>query len=303
MRHFIESHFGIVLILACFGGLVIPGLDRLPNVWVVIALSTMMFVSCYKLRDGGLDAIRWRDVLLFYVLRFVVLPVLLWWLAGIFAPSYATSVFLLSVLPAGVASPAFVNIYGGTVAISFAVVVLSQLLTPFLIPLQFSWMSGVAVTPSLTALFFTMVWGIFVPMAAYALLKKHRRMGDYFYRQNKFFSILLVAFIIALALAKQRDVIFTSGWELLITLAIAFLCFACYIVFGWLCVLHRPRIERITYSVCSGFNNAALGLSLALLHFTPDVILFMAISEVAWAMLPIMFRGWLRWIGTGELEN
>lgn len=294
MRAFIETHSGTVLLIASFIGLTLPGFDLLPNGTVVIALALLMFISCYKLRDGGLSAIRWRDVAMFYVLRFVLLPVALWWLTRLLAPQYAISVFLLTVLPAGLASPAFVNIYGGAVAISFAVVIVSQLLTPFLIPLQFSFVNGAAVSPSISALFFSMVWCILMPMLAYAIARKHRASADYFYRYNKLFSILLVAFIIGLALAKQRTVIFTSGWDLLIILTISFLCFACYILFGWLCAIHRPEPERITYAACSGFNNAALGLSLALLHFQPDIILFMAVAEFVWALLPVMFRLILR---------
>ncbi len=293
MRTFIETHFGTVLFFSCFAGLFLPGLPKIPSESVVVALALLMFLSCCKLRDGGLETIRWRDVLLFYVLRYMALPVGLWFIAHALVPQWATGVFLLAVLPAGVASPAFANIYGGAVPPAFAIVILSQIAAPLLIPMQFAWESSVSVAPSPYRLFITMVWCIFLPMAAYALFRKHRS-NDYIYARNKLFSVLLIAFIIALAIAKQRDVILLHGTALFVPFIIVLLCYACYIVFGWFCA-RGPRSEHITFAACSSFNNAALGVSLALLHFGPPEVLFMAVSEIGWALLPWMFRGWLMW--------
>lgn len=299
LRRFIEAHFSLVLVLSCLAGLILPGLPTLPNVSVVVALALLMFTSCYRLRDGGLAAIRWGNVALFTLLRYAVLPIMLWLVATLLVPRYATGIFLLSVLPAAVSSPAFAAIYGGTVAPAFAVAIVSQLLAPFLIPLQFAWMSGVAVAPSPTALFSTMIWCILLPMTVYVGTKRHARSAAWMYANNKLLSVLLVAFVIALAVAKQRTVILATGPNLLLILAICLACFALYIMIGW-CLGGEDRAERITFAACSAFNNAALGVSLALLHFGPDVLLFVAVSEIAWALLPGMFKGWLRVMGHGS---
>lgn len=294
MRRFVEHHFTSVLILSCFVGLFLPGLPALPSHTVIIALALLMFISCYRLRDSGLSAISWPSILRFYALRYVVLPVVLWFLMRALAPHYATAVFLLALVPAGVASPAFAAIFGGAVAPAFAIVILSQLAVPFLIPLQFSWESSVTVAPSPLALFITMVWCIFVPMLIWAPLRHHKPVADYFHAQGKFFSILLVAFIIAMAIAKQRDIILGNLAGLALPLMIALSCFFIFIAFGWLLGHGRPRNERIAYATCSSFNNAALGVSLALLHFGPEVILFTAVSEIGWSLLPLMLRLFLR---------
>ena len=293
MKRFIETHFNLVLLLSCAVGLFLPGLASLPNVTVVIALAMLMFISCYRLRDGGFASLRWKDILLFYALRYAVLPGVLFAVANAVVPDYAVGVFLLTTLPAGVASPAFASLYGGAVAPAFAVVIISQLLTPFLIPLQFALLGGVAAAPSPSALFVTMVWCIFLPMLVYAFARRHRRSAAFIHAQNKVWSVLLVAFVIAMAIAKQREIIL-SGHGVLASLAITLLCFITYIAFGWFLPRRRPREERITYACCSSFNNAALGVSLALLHFSPQVILFVAISEIGWATLPVLLSGFLR---------
>jgi len=293
MKHFIETHFGIVLLLSCLVGLVLPGLPQLPNESAVLILALLMFTSCYRLREGGFSSIRWRDIGWFYIGRYVFLPLALWAVAHALVPDYALAIFLLSVLPAGVASPAFAHIYGGVAPPAFAVAIVSQLLAPFLIPLQFSLIGDVAVAPSPAHLFITMVWCIFVPMAIYAMVRKQPKLAGVMIENNKLFSILLVAFVIALAIAKQREVILAGGVALFASLVLTILCFAIYIIAGWFMVPGRPKPERITYATASSFNNAALGVSLALLHFSPAVILFVAVSEIAWSLLPMMFKWWL----------
>src|SRR5262249_49952310 len=104
---------------------------------------------------------------------------------------------------------------------------------------------------------------------------------------------LLIAFIIGLAVSKQRDVILLHGAELLMPFIVILLCYASYIIFGWFCA-RGSCDEHITFSACSSFNNAALGVSLALLHFGSSEILFMALGEIGWALLPWMFKTWLR---------
>lgn len=300
LYRFIENHFGIVLLLSCLAGLFVPGIELLPNETAVFILALLMFLSCYKLQEGGFESMRWRDIVQFYVLRYGLLPVLLWAIARAIVPDYAVGVFLLSVVPAGVSSPAIGSIYGGAVAPGFAIVILSQLAAPFMIPLQFTWLShfdqGTAahIMPSPTQLFTTMVWCILVPMLVHALVKKHQSSAAWFTRHNKFLSVLLIAFVIALAIAKQKEVILASGWGLLGILLITILCYTIYMISGWYLAARQAYPARITYAACSVFNNAALGVSLALLHFPPSVLLFVAVSEIGWAMLPMMFRGWLR---------
>lgn len=294
MRHFIENHFGLLFLISCIGGLIIPGMGNLPNETATLILAALMFISCYKLEGSGLAGIRWRDVSLFYVLRYVLLPPVMWAIAHVVAPDYATGVFLLSTLPAAVSSPALSAIYGGAVPASFAIVIISQLLTPFMIPLQFALMGNVQAAPSPAHLFATMVWCIFVPMIAYALVRRQKHVSNWAHANGKLASMLLIAFVIALAVAKQRDVILSNHIGLLVSLVITLICFTAYMLIGWYAMWKCAREERITFATCSAFNNAALGVSLALLHFPPNVILFVAVSEIGWSLLPLLFKKFLK---------
>jgi len=301
VKHIVETNFGLVLLGGCLFGLVMPGLDLLPNVTAVVVLALLMFVSCFRLGEAGFSHVHWRRVLLFWVMRYGVLPLVLWLVARQLVPELAIGVFLLAVLPAGVSSPAISHIYGGVVAPGFAIVILSQLATPLLIPLQFALVgafdvqaAATQVVPSPVDLFLTMVWCIFVPMMVYGFVRTQRSIADYVLAQNKVLSMLLVAFVIAMAIAKQRDILLLHIPDMALSLVVTVLCFVCFMFAGWFFSRRADRAERITYAACSVFNNAALGVSLALLHFPPPIVLFVAVSEIAWSLLPLLFGFFLR---------
>lgn len=300
VRAFIENHFSLVLVLAALAGLVVPGLPDLPNESAVVTLAFLMFFACYKLRDGGFNTIRWGEVSLFCLLRYGVLPVVLWGIAHVLIPDYATAILLLTTVPSAVSAPALTAIYNGAVPAAFAIAIVSQLATPFMVPMQFTWLSYLELAPAgqvippPSHLFMTMVWCIFVPLLVYSVTRHHKRSAEVFYEKGKLLAILLVSFVIALVIAKQRDVILSNLPHLGVSFVIALCCFGIYIVFGWVFSRGQLPAERITYTTCSGFNNVALSVSLALLHFGADVILFVAIAELGWSLLPMLLGRFLK---------
>lgn len=294
MRHLIETHFGIVLLLSCVAGLLLPELAHVPDYSASVALAMLTYASCFKLRDGGFDEIRWRRIAVFYAGRYIVLPVLLWLIAHHLFPAHATGIFLLALLPTAVSSPAFAHMFGGRVPPAFAIVMVSTCLAPFLIPLQFSWLGDMTVAPSPWPLFKTLAFCVFTPMLLYVFTRTHKQWGNLMYANVKLISIVLVAFVIALVIAKQREVILADLPALAAPLAVCIGCYAVFLTAGWLLSRGASRQARISMATCSGFNNVALGVSVALLHFPPSVILFVAVSEIGWAFLPTLLRAFLR---------
>jgi predicted Na+-dependent transporter len=295
--HFVEQHFTFVLLAACVVGLAVPGMASIPDWTAGFVLGLLTFFSCFKLRDGGFSEIRWRRIALFYLLRYVLLPVVFLWLARALTPDYAMAIFLLALVPTAVSSPAFVSVFGGHVASAFALVLVSTLLAPLLIPLQFAWAESSAVAPAPIFLFKTLVLCVFVPIVFYVFARRYQALSDTIYKRNKFLAIVLVFFIIALVVAKQRDLILADIPAIIPMLLINVACFICFLLAGWFFMPRKRHAQRITFATCSMFNNVALGVSLALLHFPPDVILFVAASEMAWAMLPAIMNLWIRKFG------
>lgn len=261
-------------------------MSGVPDDAASFALAMLTYASCFKLRDGGFSDIRWREILRFYLVRYVIVPVLLFVIVHRLLPDYALGVFLLALVPAAVSSPAFAHMFGGRVPPAFAIVIISTLLAPFLIPLQFMWASDVALDISPFGLFRTLAFCIFLPMVLYVLTRRFTRLANGMYDHVKVISILLVAFVIALVIAKQRSVILADIPALMLPFIVCLICYILFMLSALWLARKEQRDTQITYVVCSVFNNVALGVSLALVHFPPKIILFVAVSEVAWAMLP-----------------
>jgi predicted Na+-dependent transporter len=294
MRDLIETNFGLVLLISCISGLALPALAAVPDASASVALAILTYASCFKLKDGGFSEINWRNVSIFYMVRFIILPIILLVIAKAFFPEYAAAIFLLAILPTAVSSPAFANMFGGRVPPAFAIVILSTALAPFLITLQCSLvLSDASVTPTPLPLFRTLTFCVFVPMLLYFMTQNLTRLGKVMYDNVKIISIVLVAFVIALVIAKQREFILNNTAGIVIPILLTLICYIIFLACGWLFVRGKDRETRISYATCSMFNNVALGVSIALLHFPQNVILFVAVSEMAWAVLPMMFRFFL----------
>ncbi len=294
MRRFIENHFGIVLLISCVVGLAVPAFASVPDASASVSLAMLTYASCFKLSDGGFSEINWKNILFFYVIRYVFLPVILLVIAKEFFPAYAAGIFLLALLPTAVSSPAFANMFGGRVPPAFAIVILSTVLAPFLIPAQCAWvLSDASITPSPLPLFRTLAFCVFLPMVLYFSTRKHKILSALMYDNVKIISIVLVFFVIALVIAKQREFILGHTAELILPTSLTLICYVIFLLCGWYFSRGQKQDVRISFATCSAFNNVALGVSVALLHFPQNVILFVAVSEMAWAMLPIMFRWFL----------
>lgn len=289
LRQIIEARFGMVLLVACIAGLLIP-MDNVPDSSASWALAMLTYTSCFKLRDGGFADINWRHIIRFYIVRFLILPMLLFAAAHFIVPEYALGIFLLALLPSAVSTPAFAHMFGGHVPPAFAIVIISTLLAPFLIPLQFVWASDLHIHISPYDLFKTLVFCIFIPMLAYAATLRFRAWGDMMYDNVKLISILLVFFVIVLIISKQRHVILHDPFALVIPLICCWIFYAICILCGSWLGKNQSTPTRISYTTCSAFNNVALGVSLALLHFPPNVVLLVAASEIGWAMMPFMMK-------------
>ena len=224
------------------------------------------------------------------------LPLALLIITQQFFPAYAVGIFLLALLPTAVSSPAFANMFGGSVPPAFAIVIISTCLAPFLITLQCTWfLHDTSITPSPLPLFRTLALCVFTPMIAYFLTKSHKKWGSMMYDNVKIISIILVAFVIALVIAKQREFILADVQSLTLPVLLTIVCYVVFMLFGWYFAKNQSRENKVSIATCSSFNNVALGVSVALLHFPQSVILFVAVSEMAWAFLPIIFRQFLRW--------
>ncbi len=283
MRVFIERQLGVTFVLACVLALLLPGGEHIPDYAVVFLLAAVTFLSCYKIRATQQRAIL-KQSLLFCLFRYAVLPLLGWGAALFLLPEYALAILLLALLPAALSSPAFANLFGGNVLLAFSITLMSSVLALLLIPLYISFFGHMQVGIDPLPLFRTLLLCIVAPACLYFLLRNRLPVQAFSEKHGGFLSVLLAAAIIFIVVAKQRSHIWQQPADLLCPLLIAMGCYAVFAAAGF--SIRALKADRVSYGVCATFNNAALGVSLALLHFDQKTVLFTVAAELVWALLP-----------------
>ncbi len=283
-RGFVNNNLNAVLIISVVAGLGIPGLELIPDIFVPYMLGIMVFFLCAKISIQEVRGLAISEILLFYILRFIAFPIALYYLTLLVYPEFAVGVLLIALMPVGVTTPALVGVFNGGVALAFVLTILSSLLAPLVIPITFliaDRSTGIEVA----SLSYTLFSVIFIPAIFYMLLIKFKPSSRRIVENNSsFIPVLFLGVIIAIVISKQRDVFFNDFTLLFESFFACIVLFFCLYAFGWFFQWKKSKRKIVTYSLCSGANNNALAISLALIYFPSETIFFVIISELIWVL-------------------
>lgn len=290
MRQFIERHMNPILLAGGALGLGWPYWDWAPD-WAPAALIMFAtYLACFRLSVRDLGLVNWRNAAPFFVLRFVVLPVLLYLLARETMPQFAVGILLVAVLPVGVSCPAVVSVLGGNVSLAIILTFISTVLAPFLLPLIFEWQSGGQLQVNTGEMFKTLLLILLMPVVLYRYTRRYKPLRHMALTYGKSITIVEISLMIAIVVGKQRELILGEPLLLAESFLLSLILFAACLYAGWLWAKNQGKEQRIAYAATAGLNNAGLGIGLAVLYFPPVVVIFTVGAELAWALVPAMVR-------------
>lgn len=300
MNDFAKRNFNLILFLSTVAGFVLPEFGDISGILILGVLSIIIFSSSFKV-NFSVAFFKERAVLIFtfYVTRFILLPVAAFYLILPFSPFYASSVFLLFVLPAGVTAPAFTNVFGGNVALALVLLILSSFLTPLVLPV----LSGVLMTEVLnidqSKLFFTLFITVIFPYVAHLPFRKNRNITNWMQNHDSFISIIGIALIFSLAIAEYKSVLLTQPDLVLPFFLVALAGFILLYLFGWSLFNKAPTSDKIAMLFNSGANNVALGVVISFLYFPVKTGIFFIVCEIVWVLILIPVKRCLKiWVPT-----
>ncbi len=275
-------------------GLLTPGLERAPDFVISIAIASIIFFACFRIDPKNLGETSAAKLSAYYIARFIALPIALFYLSELLTPSLSNGVLLLALMPAGVMSPAMTGLAGGNAAISLGIVLVSSLLCPFVTPIVFSLLIDTSVHIDPFGLFVSLSCVVFIPIALHLPFRKESATRSWIDKNNTLSTMLLLGISVALVAAKQRDILKYEPGIVLTQLLALFVMFAVFYVIPWLTLRRFHIRSRIACTLSSGANNSLLGLGVALLHFSPEIGLFMVLSEVPWLGGLSIFQNFIR---------
>ena len=293
IARFLQNNFIYALLISLLLGFLIPGLEKIPSQTLLFFLGGMIFVSSFQITISEIRKINPVQVGGFYLGRYILLPFLLWFIAMQINVSLAIGVLLLSLVPAGVASPGVSNIYKGNISLSILIVIASSLLAPFVIPVLLELAISQQVELDTAGIFKTLLFTVFLPLLLHYPFRKFAKFKLWIRQNDSLFIVPFIGILIILVISKQKGYIvenlMTVGGYVLAT----FIVFGVYYLFGWFASLKGIIMNKISYALASGVNNTALGIVLGFLYFPPEVSIFLVTSELAWVFGMIIFKGYL----------
>lgn len=292
LAQFLRTRFVTVLLTFVFLGFVVPGLEHVPAPFMIFCLASLIFVSSFQISLGEVRRIAPLHPILFYLLRFPVLAIVLWAIAQGVYPAVATAVLLLSLAPAGVASPGVSSIYKGNVSLSITIVVLSAFLAPFLIPLVLQLLVARHIELQIGSIFQTLLVSVFVPLVVHFPFRR-RTVGRWLRGNDALFVVPLIGLLVALVISKQKEFILEHALEAAVFVVVTLVLYLIYYAFGWFLFSRSPGPNRVSYALGSGVNNTAIVIVLAYLYFSAEVTTFLVSAELAWVGSMVIFKRFL----------
>lgn len=295
MNKFIRKYFSLILLATFFLGLISPDIGEYTAPVIIAALILIIFTSFFKIdlsRKALLE--NTRKALIFYVLRFIALPVLIFFLLVGFSDFYAISALLVFLLPAAVASPAFTDLFKANVNLSLNILIYSSFLSILSIPLFTSLLIGDSVDIDRVAMFKTLVITIVIPFVVHLPLRRVAVIREAMLKSNSILTVIGLIVMLLVAVAQHKTVLLEDiGIGLEYAFASLLMYAALYLV-GWWLFMRAHRDDKVTFSVSSGANNIGLGITLTALYFSPSINIFFIIAQLSWVLLLIPLRWWYR---------
>lgn len=293
ISYLIESNPAASMVVGGLLGLALPLGSFIPPVSITLILAALIFLSCFRMTVTLQESVSW-NMLCFWVLRFLALPIVCWLACDSIVPAYAPGLLLLALCPAGASSAALTGLYGGNVSAAFVLTLVSSLACILSIPLLTGLLSPMAVNVSPWTVLQTMMFCILLPAVLHRLLRERSALKELSSRYGRLTSVLLISLMTLITITQMREEILTSPTLLIqpLMLGIVFYGIVLAVGFSW----RGSMQNRIAYGICSTFNNNGLGIGLALLYFDTKTVALLFSTEIIWSLLPLIVPTLLKWL-------
>jgi BASS family bile acid:Na+ symporter len=194
-------------------------------------------------------------------------------------------------MPAGVSTPVLTEIAKGNISLSMSLVIVSQLLAPFTVPLLF-WLVDInSLTINKLLILKDIAILVFLPMIISQIVKRFlprtiARTQHLFTSANVF---LLFSFVY-IAISSQRNVILENPTGLIWKIAVLYLVFILLHIIGYIICPGETRENRIAVAIGAAYMNNGMAIVLAASYFKPEVLVLMVLSELPWNTLLALFK-------------
>jgi len=233
----------------------------------------------------------------------LAIPLVFFFSTRIFDAELAVGILLLTAMPAGVSTPVLTEISKGNISLSMSLVIVSQLLAPFTVPLLF-WLVDInSLTINKLLILKDIAILVFLPMIISQIVK--RFLPRTIARTQHLFTsanVFLLSSFVYIAISSQRNVILENPTGLIWKIAVLYLVFILLHIIGYIICPRQTRENRIAVAIGAAYMNNGMAIVLAASYFKPEVLVLMVLSELPWNTLLAPFKKVL-FLLPGEFHN
>ncbi len=293
IKNFVTRYFNTVLFSSLILGFFVPDFGKYTNYTILALLFGVIFSSFFQI-DLSVNTfvVNTRKALIFFCLRCVLLPLAVYFPLSYFNHFFATTVFMLLLLPSAVASPAVTTIFKANINLSVSILLISSFLSIFTIP----YFSGIFIETTepinRMQMFQTLLFTIVLPFVVHLPLRKVDFVNKAMNQYGSLITLLCLASMSLVIISKNKTIFFKDIHLLLIYTAISFAIYSVLYILGWFYFRGKNINENISYSISSGLNNIGLGIALTSIYFPPVYNLFFIIADVVWViiLIPVKYK-------------
>ncbi len=304
MKGFVNDYLSVILLIAGFTGFFIPYPGNYASYFILAFLFTIIFASCFQIElKTDIFRVEAGKAVLFTVIRFVLIPLALFFIIRFVSPFYAFALFFLLLLPSAVASPPLTSLITKRINLSLMILALSSLAATFTIPVFVPWASEKVAVVDATDLFQTMFITVILPFFLHLPLRKKLRVKNWMISNLSYITAACLSLILIFAVAKNRQTLLQQPDVVVVFGLTAIFFYIGLFVLGWFMMPPRNFENKATYSISSGLNNIGLGISLATIYLPPLIAVFCIMAQFAWIISLTPMRLIMKRIGKRDLHN
>jgi predicted Na+-dependent transporter len=294
----IEKHFWLILMAGILLGLWSPVPFNAPQVLPKILLGMMLFLAFLKI--DALEVLEnmknFRLMIYIAFIYMLVIPLVFYFSTRVFNADFAVGILLLTAMPAGVSTPVLTDIAKGNISLSMSLVIVSQFVAPFTVPLLF-WLVDInSLTINKLLILKDIAILVFLPLIVSQIVKRLlpltiEKTQHLFTSANVF---LLFSFVY-IAISSQRNVILENPTGLIWKIAVLYLVFILLHIIGYMISYKETMENRIAVAIGAAYMNNGMAIVLAASYFKPEILVLMVLSELPWNTLLAPFKKVLLW--------
>lgn len=204
------------------------------------------------------------------VVKLVVLPALLYWLALAIVPDYAIPILLLAGISTGVVAPFIATIVTADVVRVLRMVIVTSVIVPFSLPALVKVLAGAEITVPMETMVRLLAMVIFVPMAAVLVARRFvPRVLEAITAFQLPITLTLFAIINLAVFSKYSSYFFVNPGQLLVSLVIVYVLSVVLYGSGFIITPGRGLATRLAAGVSLAVMNNVLVIVFSSAFFGP----------------------------------